>query len=73
METVRLIDMVAPDGFGQYGLVNDMVRSVGKIEQDVVFFLEKFQFLVVNEYLRCRLSTLLIRAFSSARWKGFGR
>ena len=50
METVRLIDMVAPDGFGQYGLVNDMVRSVGKIEQDVVFFLEKFQFLVVNEY-----------------------
>ena len=50
METVRLIDMVAPDGFGQYGLVNDMVRSVGKIEQDVVFFLEEFQFLVVNEY-----------------------
>ena len=50
METVRLIDMVAPDGFGQYGLVNDMVWSVGKIEQNVVFFLEKFQFLVVNEY-----------------------
>ena len=28
-----------------------IIRSLaGKIEQDVVFFLEKFQFLVVNEY-----------------------
>ena len=50
METVRLVDMVAPDGFGQYGLVDDMVRAVGKIEQNVIFFLEKFQLLVANEY-----------------------
>ena len=50
METVRLVDMVAPDRLGQYGLVDDMVRAVGKIEQDVIFFLEKFQLLVANEY-----------------------
>ena len=40
---VRLVCMVAPDGFGQGLLVNDPHGTGHEVVQDMVFFMQQFQ------------------------------
>ena len=44
MEVVRVVGMVAPDGFGQHGLVDQMVRALHEVEQDVELLFQQRQF-----------------------------
>ena len=44
MEVVRVVGMVAPDGFGQHGLVDQMVRALHEVEQDVELLFQQCQF-----------------------------
>ena len=42
IEIIRLVDMVAPHGFCQRGLIDHMVRAAHKIVEDVVLLAQQF-------------------------------
>ena len=48
MEIVRLVRVVAPDGFGQYRFVDQVSRTLEKIGQNVEFFFQQRDFPAVH-------------------------
>ena len=44
IEIIGLVDVIAPDPFGQCGFVDRMVRTIHKIEEDVVLLAQQFDF-----------------------------
>src|SRR5699024_1820915 len=42
IEIISLVDMVAPHGFGQRGLIDHMVRAAHEIVEDVVLLAQQF-------------------------------